>query len=51
MIYLPYLNMPRYVNSISKIYQKRNCILGNEYPDDQKKDVVKKRILSTLLGT
>ena len=43
--------MPRYVNIISKIDQKLNWILGNNHPDDEKKDVVKKRIPSTLLGT
>ena len=43
--------MPRFVNIISKIFQKCNYILGNKYHDDQKKDVVKKRTPSTLLGT
>ena len=43
--------MPRYVGIISKIRQKRNCILGNKYPDDHEKDIVKKRIPSTILGT
>ena len=42
--------MPRCVNITSKLRKKRNCILGNKYPDDETKDVVKKRIPSTLLG-